>query len=161
MSKSLRLSPPLFFIVEDSPIIRELVEFTLRKMMFCNVIKYSTALDALKALTIITPDLIVLDYALDNDKKNAPNGLLFLEKMKKLKLKIPTIVFSGQNKKNVAINMIRNGAIDYVSKDSEMFIDELMGAINGALEYRSNSCEIDARRISKLRKLRQTRSELF
>lgn len=150
-----QISPPLIFIVEDSPIIRELVEFTLKKTVFCYVMKYSSCRQVLEALDLITPDLMILDYALDNNYKNAPNGLFFLKILKQMKINIPTIVFSGQIRKDIAINMVRNGAIDYISKESDMFLDELIMAVNKVLTFRNNISEMDASRIKKLRAIRK------
>lgn len=62
------------------------------------------------------PYMIILDYGLPD-----MNGMEFIEELKKLKLEIvPFIVSTGQGNEEIAVNMMKHGAYDYIVKDSQL-----------------------------------------
>jgi len=67
------------------------------------------------------PQLIVLDYELDSIKKNAMNGLETLDKIKTLLPDLPVLIFSSQDKIEVAMNCLEHKASDYVIKGGNAF----------------------------------------
>lgn len=115
---------PLVYVIDDNPIVQELLDFRLSGKLKCIVSKFSDANSALRSISQNKPDLIVLDYNLDNSGKT-PNGLGFLEKLNQMGHLAPTIVLSGQTDKMIAVNLIRSGAVDYVSKDSSEFLNDI------------------------------------
>ncbi len=77
--------------------------------------------------------MIVLDYNFSGEELCYTNGLQLLKEIRKFS-KTPVIVFSGQVKKEIALSLIRNGANDYISKDNDDFMDELITAISNIVE---------------------------
>jgi DNA-binding NtrC family response regulator len=67
------------------------------------------------------PQLIVLDYELDSIEKNAMNGLETLDKIKTLLPDMPVLIFSSQDKIEVAMNCMEHRASDYVIKGGDAF----------------------------------------
>jgi two-component system OmpR family response regulator len=67
------------------------------------------------------PDVIILDYMLDEIVENAMNGIETLDKIKAINLDIPVVMLSGQDKIEVAINCMHHKAFDYVVKSETAF----------------------------------------
>jgi DNA-binding NtrC family response regulator len=104
---------PLIFIVEDSVVYRELIVGHLQSKNFTNIKTFDNGEDCLKAMHL-KPDLIVLDYSF--------GGINGLELMKKVKAENPLVDFvfiSGQNDVEVAVNIMKLGAADYVVKNNQ------------------------------------------
>ena len=59
-------------------------------------------------------DIITLDYNLPT-----MTGLEILEKLKKLEIQAPIIMVTGQGDKKIAVQAMRNGALDYITKSKE------------------------------------------
>ncbi len=70
------------------------------------------------------PDIITLDYSLQGE-----TGKDILEKIKKYNKDIPVIMVSGQQEINVAVDLLKLGAYDYVVKDFDTR-DRLWNIIN-------------------------------
>jgi len=68
------------------------------------------------------PDVIILDYHLDDIVKTAMNGLETLDQIKALTPNIPVIMLSSQDKIDVAINCMHHLAYDYVVKSETAFM---------------------------------------
>lgn len=104
---------PLIFIVEDSVVYRELIVGHLQSKNFTNIKTFDNGEDCLNAIHL-KPDLIVLDYSF--------GGINGLELMKKVKAENPWVDFvfiSGQNDVEVAVNIMKLGAADYVVKNNQ------------------------------------------
>lgn len=125
---------PLIYIVEDSPIVQYLIELSLKREFKCKTVKFENIHDALAGIRKQVPDVMVLDYTLDHMMTENLNGLALLKQLSKMKLQIPTVVFSGQSEKNVAVDLIRHGAVDYVSKEGEDFALNLVKAVKKVLD---------------------------
>ncbi len=120
-------------IIEDSVIVRDLIEFNLRNSFKCEVKKLESGELAVEEVKKEKPDLIILDHHLDSQNKRAMTGELFLQHLKKTGQKIPIIMFSGQKKLALTIEAFRKDIVDYVSKNSETFIDELLEAVGNVV----------------------------
>ncbi|MEE9291991.1 MAG: response regulator [Acidobacteriota bacterium] len=55
------MSEVTFLVVEDSPMMRQLIAFSLRRLQGCRVIEAVDGVDALKKLTTDKIDLVVTD----------------------------------------------------------------------------------------------------
>jgi len=67
------------------------------------------------------PDLIILDYMLDEIVEKSMNGIETLDKIKAINPDIPVVMLSGQDKIEVAINCMHHKAFDYVVKSETAF----------------------------------------
>src|SRR6185437_6639103 len=67
------------------------------------------------------PDIVVLDYHLSSSKPGAQNGVDILKTIKEKYPDTNVIMFSGQDKIEVAIDSMKYGAYDYVVKGETAF----------------------------------------
>ncbi len=118
-------------IVEDSPEDAELIRYELNRAGFefryC-VVENKAAF--LKALTEFKPQLVLSDYLLP-----AFNGREVLELVKARYPEIPVIVVTGSINEETAVDCVKAGAVDYVTKEH---LGRLVGAVRGALATREN-----------------------
>ena len=124
------------FIVEDDPWYGELLEYHLSLNPDYTVKRFLNGKDCIAHLTE-APDLITLDYALPDG-----NGVDYLKKIKQYDNEIPVIVISGQAKVNTAVELLRLGAYDYLTKD-ENTKDLLWNMVSHLRENRSLKKEVE------------------
>src|SRR5205085_8644032 len=85
-----------------------------------HVSAFGTGEEALRHLEE-KPDIIVLDYHLNSEAKDAATGLEILTTIKKHYPAIPVIMLSSQERYAVAMQAIQKGAEHYVIKDKNAF----------------------------------------
>jgi len=108
----LKTKNPLLFIIEESVIYKDLIVGHLQNK-YKNIKTFKSAEECMKELNL-RPDIIILDYTLE--------GTSGLEMMKKVKLQHPAIDFiflSGQNDVEIAISIMKLGALDFVVKNEK------------------------------------------
>ncbi|MEE4285718.1 MAG: response regulator [Mariniphaga sp.] len=104
---------PLIYIVQDSVIYKDLIVGYLQQKKFTNIKTFKTGEECLKAIHH-KPDIIILDYSFE--------GITGMELMKKVQLDHPEVDFiflSGQNNVEVAVNIMKMGASDYIVKNEK------------------------------------------
>mgnify|MGYP003350604191 CR=1 FL=1 len=69
----------------------------------------------------MSDSIIFLDYNFDMAGKDAMNGIEILKEIKKHDAEIEVVMFSGQDKIDVAVNTIKYGAFDYIVKNESAF----------------------------------------
>jgi len=107
---------PKILVAEDDAVLQKLVKRALEGAGY-GVEQAFNGLDLLKALTVATPDLIVLDAGLpDSDGRD----LLGILKRDHKTRGIPVLVWSGRDPKSERVIAIKLGAQDFVAKGSVM-----------------------------------------
>lgn len=104
---------PLIFVVQDSPIFKNLIINHLKQKKFSNIQTFSHSEECLKAIHQ-KPDIIILNYYIE--------GMTGLELMKRVQSDHPEIDFiflSGQNDVEIAVNIMKMGAADYIVKNDK------------------------------------------
>jgi DNA-binding NtrC family response regulator len=99
------------FLVDDEPYCQQLYGRYLNNLGVTRIQYFSKSGDCLEQL-ICRPDLIFLDYNMDN-----LNGIDILKKIKRFDPNIPVIFISGQEEIKVAVNALKYGAFDYLTKE--------------------------------------------
>jgi DNA-binding NtrC family response regulator len=107
---------PKIFLVEDDVFYKETVRHTLARSNFNNVLTFASGSDFLKQFEKEKPDLVILDYHLDD-----MDGLKIFEKIKSMHPDLPVVIISGQEKTDVIANALKMGVIDYINKDKTAF----------------------------------------
>lgn len=108
-----QFSSTRIFIVEDDPIYIRLVKYVFEMNPEHEIFIYATGKECLENLHL-KPDIISLDYSLpDIDGKEVMNKILSINP------NIEVIILSGQNDIDVAVQLLRNGAHDYIVKNEE------------------------------------------
>ena len=91
----------------------------------------STITDALKHIQNTTPDIIISDYYLEDGDASIllSNSLIFN--------KVPVIIMTNNGDEKLAVEVLKNGAIDYLAKTPEAFTS-LPRTVNRNIESWSN-----------------------
>jgi len=118
----------LVFLVDDDALFLKALEIEFFQNTKYDIQTYATGELCLENISK-NPDIIILDYHLDDIQKNAINGLETLDKIKKINPNIPVIMLSSQDKIEVAVNCMKHLAFDYIVKSETAFI-RLQKAIN-------------------------------
>ena len=108
------LTDKLVFIVDDEPAILKLLSFWVKDKWKYNIKAFtepSAMIDSLQD----NPDLILLDIMLQGE-----NGIDYLKRIKSINPNLPVIMLSAQGNIQVAIDSIKIGAYDYLSKPIDL-----------------------------------------
>ncbi len=108
------------FIVDDDPMQSSMLQDYLSKYSTFNVHVYSSGEECLKNLAL-EPQIIFLDYNFDKAGKNAMDGVDILKEIKAQKPLTEVVMFSGQDRIEVAVNTMKYGAFDYIVKSESAF----------------------------------------
>jgi DNA-binding NtrC family response regulator len=136
---------PSVLIIEDEEGVRTALVKRL-KLHGCHVDAAATGEDGLKRLAEAPADLILLDYRLPD-----ADGLELLERIRRQWPDTLTVMMTAYTNVDIAINAIRLGAYDYVSKPFSL--DEMMVVVDKALEAKRLRSEVE--------RLRTTQAEEF
>lgn len=82
-------------------------------------------------------DIVILDYVLNSLYPFAMDGRSVLQKIKQTAPEIKVIMLSGQDKIEVALDSIKNGAFDYVTKNDLTYL-KIQNSIKSAIESITN-----------------------
>jgi len=107
--------------VEDSDDDYQIIQHSLEKNMKTPIMceRASTWKDGLTLACTKEFDVLVLDYLLPD-----VNGLEILELLKKENVNIPIIMLTGGGDEHVAVEAMKEGVSDYITKD-ELITDKL------------------------------------
>ncbi len=80
------------------------------------------------------PDIVILDYYLnDTEHPDAMDGLKVLKEIKSASKDCVVIMLSGQDKLQVAIDSVKNGAYEYIAKSESAFV-RIQNTMKNAIE---------------------------
>jgi DNA-binding response OmpR family regulator len=113
-------------IVDDDTMIRKQLEQSLKRNFF-ETLQAASGEDALKIIEQGKADVVVIDVKLPGI-----NGLEVLKKCKEKSSNTEVIVITGYGSQEIAIQALREGAIDYIEKP--IIEEELNAALGRALE---------------------------
>ena len=132
-------SEPLVLIVDDDAGIRSTVERFARRLEF-DVVASPDGTDALKAIETVRPDVALLDLHMP--------GLGGLEVLRTIRERAPdcqAILMTGQPTVDTAIEALKLGALDYLSKPFELErLGEILNAIKDDLARRRDLLDTEA-----------------
>lgn len=105
-------------VVEDDVMYRQAIEVYLKKIPGIEVHSYDSGEQYFRHYTEVKPDVLVLDYRL-NDVAGASgmDGLDVMRKAKTMKPGSKIIFLTGQGDMDVAVAAIKGGAIDFIPKN--------------------------------------------
>jgi PAS domain S-box-containing protein len=127
--------PPSILVVDDDEGLRVLMAETLRAEGYAVDVAGSGAA-ALAWLEQHTPDLMLLDL-----KMKEVGGQALMKRLKQHQTPVPFLVVTGQGDEKVAVDVMKQGAIDYVMKDTGL-LDLLPGVVKRALEMIARGREL-------------------
>lgn len=127
--------PVKIFVVEDDPVYMKLVQYVAELNPDHVVKTFTNGNDCIDHLHE-NPALITLDYSLPDT-----TGEEVLKAIKAYNPDIPVIVVSSQESINTAVELLKHGAFDYITKDNETR-ERLLNSINNAKKQDSLTKEI-------------------
>jgi len=119
--------PRTVLVVDDDEGLLLLMEEALREAGY-DVTTAKSGAVALNWIDDHSVDLMLLDLKLKDIA-----GPALLKRLKKANASLPFIVVTGQGDERVAVEMMKEGALDYLVKDTGM-LDRLPAIVNRALE---------------------------
>ncbi len=121
------MSDKLIFFVDDDKMMLNLMEYTFKCRDGYEVKSYFSGEECIENLHL-NPNLVVLDYYLNDDNVSSMSGLEILEKINELEKRIPVVILSREKDPGLIKQCIASGAMKYVIKD-DYFIDTLIETI--------------------------------
>lgn len=118
--------PPTILVVDDDEGLLLLMAEALRAENYL-VLTANSGARALAQLAGIKPDLLLLDLKLKD-----VGGQKMLEQLRRDDLLVPFVVVTGQGDEKVAVQVMKQGALDYVMKDTAL-LDLLPSVVRRAL----------------------------
>jgi DNA-binding response OmpR family regulator len=128
--KSSRL--PHVMVVDDEVFIRNALQIYFESCGF----HVSVAGDGEKALQILSESVYAVDVIILDRVLPEVDGLEVLKSMKRLDPDVEVIIATGFGSINTAVDALRLGAFDYVTKPIVDFDVDLLQRVNAALESR-------------------------
>ncbi len=117
-------------VVEDDPMFRHAVEYFLKKNPLNRVFSFASGEDCLEHYHSLDPDILILDYKLNESfEAERMNGLDILRKIKLFKPETEIIFLSGQDSFEVATTAIKDGASEYIVKDDKA-LPKMLNEVN-------------------------------
>lgn len=101
------------FVLEDDPVYARLVKYTAEMNPDHEVHVFATGKECLRNLHL-QPRIVTLDYHLPDT-----TGDKILKEIKRIDKNIEVIILSGQNDISTAVQLLRDGAYDYIIKDQD------------------------------------------
>ena len=145
----------LIFLVEDNPIFAEVVKTGIENELDLTVLHFSTGeemLDYLIKNPLVRPEIFILDFELNSKVESAKNGKQILQelvqryKQKKIIEELKVIMLTGSGEIELAIDLLKLGATDYISKFKENdnnyeFFEKLKKTIRNILNMKALKAE--------------------
>lgn len=130
------------FLVDDDQLFLESIRFFLSEQDFAADIQtFSTGEQCLEHINE-KPDIVVLDYYLSSGNDKKLNGMDVLKKIKTSHPDIRVIMLSAQDNIEVAMETMKNGAYDYVSK-SESSLIKIRNIVSNYANSRKTAQELN------------------
>ncbi len=101
------------FVIEDDAVYAKILSYHLSQNPDYDVETFLTGKECIDNL-YKNPDIITLDYSLPD-----MSGMDVLKKIKKYDTEIPVVMISGQDDVTTAVNLLKEGAYDYIVKDKD------------------------------------------
>src|SRR5215813_1107056 len=125
-------------VIDDDEAVRQSIEFLLETSGI-TARTYDSASAFLNALPTIDSGCIITDVRMPGI-----SGIELLRQLGEMKIKLPVIVITGHGDVPLAVEAMKNGAIDFLEKPYE---DELLlGSVRSALDRSQQDAARDAKR---------------
>jgi len=128
-------------IVDDESAVLDALASTLRSQLIGAVVDTAATADAaLKQLAQTNYNAVVSDIRMPD-----MDGLTLLKEIRAISPATPTILITGADDNDLAIQALRLGAYDYIRKPLE--IDYLLASLNRAIQMRQLSLKVEGQQV--------------
>ena len=108
------------FIVEDDVFYAELMAKKLSQIEYVTIKIFLDAESCIKKMNL-KPDMVISDYYIDLNNLKL-DGFAFFRYIKAHYPHLPFVMVSNQNDFRFAMRMMREGVLDFVTKDEHAFV---------------------------------------
>lgn len=98
-------------LVDDSRTIRNIQKNTLKMLGHSDVTEAADGLEALKAIAIQRPDLMLVDWTMPN-----MDGIALIKRVRETDKKLPIIMVTTESEKSRVLEALKAGVNNYVVK---------------------------------------------
>ncbi len=130
------------FLVDDNEVFLKTLALSLNERFKSEIQieSFMTGEDCLRKIKQSPEgvDIVILDYHLNTESKNAMNGIAVLKKIKEINFRTIVIMLSSEDKIKIATDSISNGAYEYVVK-SETALIRTQNILKNSIEKELNS----------------------
>jgi len=109
------------FLVDDDEMFVESLKHSLNGNI-ADILTFPTGEECLKNLKQEAPNVVVVDYYLNDKSKSAMNGIQVLNKIKEVNPETEVIMLSAQDNVSIAVDTLKYGAYDYIAKEQSAFV---------------------------------------
>src|SRR5689334_17972815 len=109
------------YIVDDDPVQSMMLADHLGKYSYLSIQTFQSGEECMKKMETEQPQIIFLDYYFDKVGVGVMNGLDILKAIKAKSPETEVVMWSGQDKIEVAVNTMKYGAFDYIVKSESAF----------------------------------------
>ncbi len=120
-------------LIDDDAMMRTMLEDFLKdKYPDAEVSSWPNGEEAMQHISGV-PDLVILDYTLDAEKRDSLNGIEIFKLLRSRFSDVPVVFISGQEASRVAASTMMHGAHDYIIKNENVFmrLEETLKSIFG------------------------------
>lgn len=116
------------FLVDDDKMFLASLKNSLTKQFgeSLHISEYTTGEECIQNIegaSDNSPDIVILDYYLNEDKNpDTLDGIKVLKEIKSVSKDTTVIMLSAQDKLQVAIDSVKNGAYEYITKSESAFV---------------------------------------
>jgi two-component system response regulator FixJ len=128
----------IVYVIDDDEAVRHSIEFLLRTSGV-TARTYDSASVFLDALPTIDPGCIITDVRMPGI-----SGIELLRRLGEMRVRMPVIVITGHGDVPLAVEAMKNGAVDFLEKPFED--ERLLGSVRSALSRSRENAERDAER---------------
>jgi two-component system response regulator FixJ len=124
-------------VIDDDEAVRQSIEFLLRTSGV-TARTYDSASAFLNALPTIDTGCIITDVRMPGI-----SGIDLLRRLGEMRIKMPVIVVTGHGDVPLAVEAMKNGAVDFLEKpfDDELFLASVRSALNRSQENATRDAE--------------------
>lgn len=123
------------FLVDDDKMFLTSLKNSLSKQFgkSLKISEYTTGEECIQNIEN-PPDIVILDYYLNDDKNpDTLDGIKVLREIKSISKDTTVIMLSGEDKLQVAIDSVKNGAYEYIVKSESAFV-RIQHTLKNAIE---------------------------
>jgi FixJ family two-component response regulator len=154
---------PRVLVVDDEPSLREVIEDILQHGIECHVFTAGSVAEAKKILLSESIQLLIADVNLPDG-----NGTSLLALLQRHQPTATAIVITGHPSMDIAINAMRDGAVDFVPKPftHEHLVDRMRSALNHQAkadkqEKRFDRLKVAVKRLNESRRMISRKVDLL
>ncbi|MFZ5554399.1 MAG: response regulator [Bacteroidota bacterium] len=129
------------YVVDDNAFNLMMVSTRLRRIFKCEVKEFQTAESCIGAMEGELPDLIVTDFRLHPHNEHGMNGNEMMQHIKNDYPDIPVIIYSHVHSLELAVEMMREGADDFIPRDKH-FLNRIADTVRYHLDRMKTKYEI-------------------